>query len=1044
MPELNYGSTFKESNVDNIVPQSWENDVLPPFQKVRTLLNTTKLDYQNVQDNGLRSTSLRNHANVEAVRIKVRNSTGGALAKGDLIYFTGTYSDGTDSYPTVAKAISTNAAATNFFARGVCAEAISDSADGTVAVFYELTNQNTNGLTVGDHVYLGTTAGGWTATRPTGGQFLQVVGTVTVVNSSTGRIVFSLGSVPEFLQGGSSGIDATLETLTLTDSLKLGDDDPIEFGAGTDYWIQYDSGNTQWELVSTDIDGSGTNGAVMVVGDGTNDLALAGGFSTDGLSTPTAGIKTAAIDATSLKLSSVSNAGSDTDKFLVLDSSGNVDFRTGSEVLSDIGAQASGSYQASDAGLTSIAGLTTAADKMIYTSGSDTYAVTDLSAFARTILDDADAAAVRTTIGAQVSGSYISHDGSTANGVLTYKDADEATVEANLTFDGQTLDLNHASSNPTLTYSEGGTERGSVAYVPAANELRLIAKESGSSMSLQTANSEAIYISSSQQVGIGTSSPNGPLEVVMAAGTPPRISDPSASTTASEPQLGFYGSTNGATRIGYIGKGSTANNEFRVVNSQNDAMWFGTNDTERLRIDSSGRLGVNNASPSTVDGNTDVVVVGDGNSNADVIMYAPTDGNGVLGWTDTANTTNQGYLHYLHDGDHLVFGTAAAERMRVNATGVGIGTASPSTLLHLRSTAVGEPILRLENANADANQAQLRFYKDGGSPADNDVLGSVEFWGEQSTNAIMRYGDIYGTSTDVTNGTEDFALVFRAVEDGDLYEAMRLQGRNLGIGTSSPSVPLAIVNDSAATLNIEQYTSNANGPQLRLDKGRGTAASPSLVAGDDVLGNFWFSGWSSGGQRLNGASIRAFASQNWSVNNGGAYMQFGTTANNATSPTVAMTIDSSQRVGIRTASPSANLEVIGNQGNTALFYGTSSGSAYTKVNLASNDRANLAHQRTDSVGTSATTIFSQSAMGTYRDFGLVLVAGRVDSVNKFFYDIVVLVGSEDGSTQAIHSYTYGSGVAGRTYTTSSNSLQLAMASGTYKVRCVGLMTSSEY
>ena len=43
-------------------------------------------------------------------------------------------------------------------------------------------------------------------------------------------------------------------------------------------------------------------------------------------------------DITSLKLSSVVNASTDTDKFLVLDSSGNVDFRTGAQVLSDIGA----------------------------------------------------------------------------------------------------------------------------------------------------------------------------------------------------------------------------------------------------------------------------------------------------------------------------------------------------------------------------------------------------------------------------------------------------------------------------------------------------------------------------------------------------------------------------------------------------------------------------------------------------------------------------------------------------------------------------------
>lgn len=58
--------------------------------------------------------------------------------------------------------------------------------------------------------------------------------------------------------------------------------------------------------------------------------------------------------------------------------------------------------QAEDAGLTSIAGLTTAANKMIYTTASDTYATTDLTAFARTILDDANEAAFKATVNLEI------------------------------------------------------------------------------------------------------------------------------------------------------------------------------------------------------------------------------------------------------------------------------------------------------------------------------------------------------------------------------------------------------------------------------------------------------------------------------------------------------------------------------------------------------------------------------------------------------------------------------------------------------------------
>jgi len=175
---------------------------------------------------------------------------------------------------------------------------------------------------------------------------------------------------------------------------------------------------------------------------------------------------------------------------------------------------------------------------------------------------------------------------------------------------------------------------------------------------------ERMRIDSSGNVGIGTGDPNANLEILNASNATLRIT--AGNTSSSIIQLGD-------TDDGNVG-------EITYSHSTN-SMAFDTNDVERMRIDSSGNVGIGTISPAygtleVAQGSAGVVSVINNTVGAWAFRKVRSDGSSGMGIYDA---TGFGVP---------AFYAAGSERMRINSSGnVGINTSSPSQKLEVFASA---------------------------------------------------------------------------------------------------------------------------------------------------------------------------------------------------------------------------------------------------------------------------------------------------------------------------------------------------------------------
>jgi len=368
--------------------------------------------------------------------------------------------------------------------------------------------------------------------------------------------------------------------------------------------------------------------------------------------------------------------------------------------------------------------------------------------------------------------------------------------------------------------------------------------------------------SSNDRVGIGTTSPSFPLSVVTSSGKS-SIEIKSLGTGAND-DVFLRMQPEGTTKDCFIDFGDDDDGDIGGIryNHSNDFLTFTVNASERMRIDSSGNVGIGTTNPAypleieTASGDAQIRLrtLGTGSSDDTVLRFlvAGTTQDNFIYFGD-AGDSNAGQIRYNHSSDFMSLTTNASERMRIDSSGKIIIPVGTTTRLGIadRTSGAGVGGTLLVSAGAARGSGQNT----------GNLLLAAGRGNDSANNGVIQFG-----YSDGSNGTG---------LDG---EWMRIDssGRLLVGVTSPPSA------DIATALTIKNAASGSEHTFL------------DIVCDDNESARILFSETSN---NANG-SIR------YNFLNDARAMTFHTDGN-----TERMRIDSTGRLGIGTTSPASPLHI---------------------------------------------------------------------------------------------------------------------------------------